>query len=142
MKALTVKEPWATAIFHYGKDIENRTWNTFHRGRILIHVSRTKPTKEDEKAFFDICEKVGIKNAVFNLSNCGLIIGSVELTKTVQPSAFFYNNDTSLWAVPKQFHWRLANPILLEKPVMARGLLGLWSVPQSICNELGVDYGD
>ena len=28
MKAITVMQPWAWAIFHAGKSIENRTWRT------------------------------------------------------------------------------------------------------------------
>ena len=28
MKALTIKQPWAWAIIHAGKDIENRDWVT------------------------------------------------------------------------------------------------------------------
>lgn len=39
MKTLTVKQPWASLIVHGIKDIENRTWPTKFRGRILIHSS-------------------------------------------------------------------------------------------------------
>ncbi|RZK62259.1 MAG: ASCH domain-containing protein, partial [Pedobacter sp.] len=34
MKALSIKQPWATLISTGIKDIENRTWATKHRGRI------------------------------------------------------------------------------------------------------------
>ena len=33
MKALSVKQPWAWAIFH-GKDVENRDWPTNVRGPV------------------------------------------------------------------------------------------------------------
>lgn len=39
VKAITIKQPWAWLIINAGKDIENRTWNTNYRGRILIHAS-------------------------------------------------------------------------------------------------------
>ena len=39
MKALSVQQPWAWAIIHAGKDIENRTWKTRQRGIIAIHAS-------------------------------------------------------------------------------------------------------
>ena len=32
MKALTIKQPWASLIVHGIKDIENRTWRTDYRG--------------------------------------------------------------------------------------------------------------
>jgi len=38
MKALSLSRPWAWAMFH-GKDIENRTWPTSYRGRIIIHAA-------------------------------------------------------------------------------------------------------
>lgn len=41
MKALSVRQPWAWAIIHAGKPVENRTWKTKIRGEILIHASKT-----------------------------------------------------------------------------------------------------
>jgi hypothetical protein len=38
MKALTVKEPWASLIADGTKLIENRSWFTRHRGRLAIHA--------------------------------------------------------------------------------------------------------
>ena len=42
MKALSIKQPWASLIAHSIKDIENRTWKTNFRGRIYIHTSAQK----------------------------------------------------------------------------------------------------
>lgn len=38
MKALTVQQPWAWAIVHGGKDIENRTQAWSYRGPLAIHA--------------------------------------------------------------------------------------------------------
>jgi hypothetical protein len=35
---------------------------------------------------------------------------------------------TSPWAVSGQWHWLLANPRRLTKPIPYRGALGLWTV--------------
>jgi hypothetical protein len=40
LPALSIKQPWAWAILHAGKDIENRNWPTRFRGRFLIHASK------------------------------------------------------------------------------------------------------
>lgn len=43
MKVLTVRQPWAWAIFHAGKNVENRTWQprSIKRGdTIAIHVAK------------------------------------------------------------------------------------------------------
>lgn len=39
MKALSIKQPWASLIAHGIKDIENRTWKVNFRGKIFIHAS-------------------------------------------------------------------------------------------------------
>lgn len=37
---LSIQQPWAWAIIHAGKDVENRTWPTRLRGRIGIHAGK------------------------------------------------------------------------------------------------------
>jgi hypothetical protein len=39
MRALTLRQPWPWAILTQGKRIENRQWNTRHRGAFLLHAS-------------------------------------------------------------------------------------------------------
>ena len=39
-KALSIRQPWAWAIIHAGKDIENRDWPTKFRGPVCIHAAR------------------------------------------------------------------------------------------------------
>ena len=39
MLALSIRQPWAHAILHWGKDLENRSWPTKIRGRVLIHAA-------------------------------------------------------------------------------------------------------
>lgn len=45
MKALTVKQPWASALMDQLPDrcprkrVENRTWTTRHRGPLVIHAA-------------------------------------------------------------------------------------------------------
>jgi ASCH domain len=39
MRALTARQPWAWAIIHGGKDIENRSWtNKYAAGTIAVHA--------------------------------------------------------------------------------------------------------
>lgn len=40
MKALTVRQPWASDIAEGRKTIETRTWKTPHRGDLLITASK------------------------------------------------------------------------------------------------------
>ena len=46
MKALTIKEPWATLIISGYKKYEFRSWKTNYRGEIFIHASGKELAKE------------------------------------------------------------------------------------------------
>ena len=50
MKALTIKEPWASLIVQGFKKYEFRSWKTNYRGKILIHAGLTR---EDVDRFKD-----------------------------------------------------------------------------------------
>ena len=39
MKAISIKQPWASLIIWGIKPIENRTWKPYHTGETLIHAS-------------------------------------------------------------------------------------------------------
>lgn len=39
-KALSIRQPWAWATIHAGKDIENRDWPTKFRGPVCIHAAK------------------------------------------------------------------------------------------------------
>src|SRR3954453_1170134 len=49
VKALTVKQPWATLILAGGKDVENRSRRTHYRGPLAIHVSQSMSSLTDSK---------------------------------------------------------------------------------------------
>ena len=49
-KAISVRQPWAWLIVNGWKDVENRTWRTDFRGRVLIHAAKGMTQKE-----YDAC---------------------------------------------------------------------------------------
>jgi len=42
VRVLSVQQPWAWAIVHGPKRVENRTWGTEYRGPLLIHAGRSR----------------------------------------------------------------------------------------------------
>jgi len=50
MKALSIRQPWASLIVLGLKDIENRTWATRQRGTVLVHASKGMTREEHEDA--------------------------------------------------------------------------------------------
>lgn len=87
MKALSIRQPWATMILHHGKDIENRSWHTKFRGRFLIHASKGMTLLEYNyvRGFLED-RKLDIVLPDFNELERGGIIGSVELVDSVDHS--------------------------------------------------------
>lgn len=57
MKALSLRQPWADAVLHLGKRIENRRWPTAHRGWFWIHAAQGMTVAEFELAA-QFCEEV------------------------------------------------------------------------------------
>jgi hypothetical protein len=113
MLALTLIQPWATLIVHSGKDVENRSWPTRHRGGLLIHAGRKIDLSGYQQA-----ASYGIVLPEPDELPRGGIIGRVTVTDCVQDSR-------SRWAEVGQYHWLLDDPVALPfEP--CRGLLGLW----------------
>jgi hypothetical protein len=95
-KALTIKQPWAAAIFELGKDVENRKRRTNYCGPLFIHAA-----KEDSCEGWQWLDEHGFALPVDPPT--GAIIGVVELVKCVRE----YD---SIWAFPGYWHWVLENP--------------------------------
>lgn len=56
MKALSLTQPWAHAVVHLGKRIENRNWRgCSYRGPILIHAAKSVGAR---MAFDEAVEKI------------------------------------------------------------------------------------
>jgi hypothetical protein len=98
-RAISIRQPWAHAILHLGKDVENRPMRTHYRGRIFIQASLK--VEEDEAG--------ELKLDPDELST-GAIVGSVEIVDCVRGSK-------SKWANRGQWHWVLKNPRVLAKPI-------------------------
>lgn len=48
MKALTIRQPWASLIAAGVKTIETRSWSTEYRGPLAIHAGKAKPERSEE----------------------------------------------------------------------------------------------
>jgi ASCH domain len=115
---LTIRQPWASAIFVAGKNVENRTWRTHYRGRLWIHAARHASRREQDRW----TDEHGLWVPQEPLPR-GAIIGAVELVDCVEDSE-------SPWALAGHYHWLLCKPMLLERPVPRAGELGLrWIRP-------------
>ena len=125
MKCLTVCQPWASAIVHGPKRIENRNWPTTYRGPLLIHAGKSKAFMHTNT--LNDGTKVDRSALVF-----GAIIGIAELTDCERVE----NLDTDDPFAEGPWCWTLANVRAFAAPIPYRGQMGLFAVPVSAMPEL------
>ena len=118
LRVLTVRQPWAWAIVHGGKDVENRSRATRHRGPLLIHAGQAL----EHDAYGVVARLATRLPPAPDQLERGAIIGVVDVVGCVEDS-------DSPWADEGLWHWLLANPRAIDPPVPAVGKLGLWKPP-------------
>ncbi len=136
LRALTVKDPWATLIAIGSKQIETRSYRTRYRGPIAIHSSKAFSREDQElcsqEPLRGTLDRAEIRSpiamprgaivAIAEIVGCDQVPGGQGWEATIPPeperSFGFYS--------PGRWMWRLANIRRLTEPVPCRGMLGLW----------------
>lgn len=144
MHALTIRQPYAGAIFQLGKSVENRTDRRgmetarrvfTHRGTLAIHTSARL---DGPAAFREVEQLAGRPVPTLGLPGqspawaVGQIIGVVNVVG-VHTAAACYDQARdrlcSPWAHPDAAHIQLhPQTRLLRTPIDAKGRLGLWAI--------------
>jgi hypothetical protein len=124
MYAISVHQPWAWAILHAGKNVENRTWRTRHRGPLLIHAAKNRETYSTQNST-RWEERFGIGLPSWEELPKGAIVGVVDVVGCVRES-------TSQWADSGYWYWLLANPRPFDEAIHYRGAQLLFHVPDAI----------
>lgn len=131
MKALSIRQPWAWLIIHGGKDIENRVWNTKHRGVFLIHAAKGMKGADFDAAWEftrDIDQNLAWRlldqkhGAGFER---GGIIGAANLYTVIHPLRPIEMPQRLPWHMPEQFGFVLGD----QRPLPflpCKGALGFW----------------
>lgn len=136
MRVLTVRQPWAWAIIHGGKDVENRSRNLAgdHRGPVAIHAGLAEPALGDPRRVATLAlQKRRMDALSFGAGKVrGSIIGVVDLVDVhtsddIGRMAHLRGEwpTCSRWAERTGYHLVLANPRPLTEPIPFKGGLGL-----------------
>lgn len=130
MKALSMKEPWASLVAQGVKTMETRSWRTNFRGEMLIHASLAPVGKsEREQALLGLLKGPLCRGHILcrcRLTDCIRIDEAfAEALRERAPVEYLCGDYT-----PGRFAWLLEDiePIA---PVRAKGSLGLWEYDQS-----------
>lgn len=161
MRAITVRQPWAWAIVHGGKDVENRSRNIAgaYRGLVAIHAGLTIDLDAVDSLTFRQAWHREFMPETLNpdgggylpsLSDVaegddealpiGAIIGVIDLTDVHWSGMECSRGNIpcheyglcSPWSQAYHHHLVTANPRPLTRPVPARGRLGLWTLPADV----------
>lgn len=126
---LSIRQPYAWLIVHGIKPVENRTWKTKFRGRVLIHAGLTY-SKSDHAYALARWGSLGYPQD----RDCmvGAIVGEVVIVDCVQshPSEFFFGPNGFVLEQPRAF----------KRQVPLRGKLNFFDVPSAMVR--GVEYAD
>jgi hypothetical protein len=149
MKAITLIQPWATLVVHGFKHFETRSWETCHRGELLIHAG-----KKRNPAIDDLCTQEPFKSCLaragYHSSDDlprGAIIGRVNLlachkVEDIHPDDLseieraFGDYRTGRYA------WQLDIPSRLDVPIDFRGALTIFEVPDVLLEKAHVVRSD
>ncbi len=135
MRALTIRQPWASLILAGKKQIETRTARTKRRGQVFIHAATTMGPSEREAAIREGLDP--------DMLPRGVIVGTVEIVDSVPVE------DLTVSAAersrgdyrPGRWGWKLANVRPLQKPIAAKGALSFWKVPDDIAAMAAEEQG-
>lgn len=152
MRILTVRQPWAWAIIHGGKDVENRVRNIAgdYRGPVAIHAGKEWDGQADTGFAPPILNltmdahrnEIDSARDYFPWGKFGAIIGVVDLVDMHHAAECVYVGPVvedfdgnfvsqevaycSPWADAENvYHLVLANPRPLAVPIPYKGALGL-----------------
>ena len=155
MKALSLWQPWASAIAAGAKTIETRHWATSYRGPLAIHAAKRKVKYEliDFGCWWSWCAALGISMgsrylgdilpfgaivAVCTLVDCKITEsftqGELD-TQHYSPTATAHNS-INTWTERMmgdfslgRFGWVLRDIKPLSEPIPYRGQQGLFEIP-------------
>ena len=125
MKVLSIKEPFATLIKDKVKIYETRSWKTNYRGELYIHASLSLSKSEN----VEIANKY-LKSNI----NPGYILCKCELTDCFLMTKEFIDyihketNEEDYGRYEEgRYAWKLKVIEVLDKPIKAKGRLGIWN---------------
>jgi ASCH domain len=89
VKALSIRQPWAWLIVNGFKPVENRTWESFYRGPLLIHAGQTMTRADHAACRLFIASDERLREVLMDLPDFdslerGGIVGQAVMTGCVR----------------------------------------------------------
>jgi len=125
MKAISIRQPWAWAILHAGKRVENRVWRArpSYRGPLLIHAAKGCTRDEFMAGACRIKLASGVTVPPLATLPRGALVATARLVDVIDTS-----QSSDPWAVPGGIGLVLDDVRALWEPIPWNGELGLFDV--------------
>lgn len=166
MKAISLHQPFASAVILGAKVLETRGWATSHRGPIAIHASKHRTIEGMIRvhsswtwcgALAGAGVKMGQNERLENILPFGAVIGVVDLVDC-RPTGSLTVDELDSWRKPAadaipplfwtermlgnfepgRFAWTLANPRPLHRPVPAIGRQRIFNLAPDVVAKMFV----
>ena len=123
MKALTIKQPWASLIRENIKKIEFRSWKTNYRGVIYIHAGSS--IEKNELPRFSI---LNLEYPTSRIIAKATLVDCIEITPEVNEHIKSLNNIAYGNKDRTGYAWILDNIEPIDDKKEIKGKLGLWNL--------------
>ena len=136
MTAISIWEPWATAMFLGLKRNETRSWPTRHRGDLLICASKRALDSTATAILRNVIEMAvghkvdpqpGMALCVVRMIRCDQIASEATYTYTLPTAEVMLGDYTA-----GRYAWVTANLRPLARPFPVRGQQGLFDVQDEL----------
>ena len=141
MQALTIREPWTSLLVKGKKQFETRGWYRNYQGLLAIHSGKQSVKIEDYPlGLSEILDELGVSQNDLN-NNKQKIIAIATLKEIHLMTDKLINEQSKLerltgfWE-PGFYAWELIDIKTLSEPIAARGMPGLWEVPDEIQQQI------
>jgi hypothetical protein len=127
MRGITIRQPWAWAVVHGTKGVENRGQGQTYRGPVFVHTAKQMSDRgeHDPRVMKDAADTGA---TIEDLTLLGHVIGTALLVDSHRDTG----DCCRPWgeSLPQRhsaiFHLVLEHRRPLRRPIPARGQLGLW----------------
>lgn len=149
MYAITLYQPWASAVVLGLKQYETRSWPTNARGIVAIHAAKETPKpiiREIGIEWYDLVDRVKKAGLVDEVRRSGIsemptsaVVGVVGIAgcHPVEEVGEYLAEDELRWGdfSAGRFAWKLIHPLGPARgfvPLVCPGRQGLWELPAAV----------
>ncbi|MGE3463862.1 MAG: ASCH domain-containing protein [Pseudomonadales bacterium] len=140
LRAVTLTQPWATALVRGVKTIETRSWSTRYEGWFAVHAAKGWTLADREFALEDAWRYLQMYPEDYPRA---CIVGVAHLVKCVPADKVEPGEADELFGFfgPERFAWIVDQARELRAPIPCRGAQGWWPVPADVEAEMRKQFG-